>query len=108
MHTTPRFRWQIIPATACGVLGAGVFIANLCQAAVMAYVYFQHGPPGVRPETPTLNMYALTTENARDIGLGLAYGALMLAACGALVWRLRLSSRSTQLNIDDKTIGEET
>jgi hypothetical protein len=89
MGARPHFRWRFIAAWLCGFFGVAILLGGLGQAGMMAYCYAKFGLYLVRPDTPSLNLYALTPSNVARVVSGLAVAALLLVGCVAFSARLR-------------------
>jgi hypothetical protein len=85
VRAIPGLRWRFVVASLGGFLGGAILISGLARAAMMAYAYAKFGHYPVRPDTPTLNMFALTISNVAGAGCQLAVGALILFTCVALM-----------------------
>jgi len=81
-----NFRWRILPTMFCGFFGIFGTLGAVGKAGMMVFGYVRFGPIAPDPETPSLNMIALTTVNVLEVVAGLCAAIVALFAC-RLRWR---------------------
>jgi hypothetical protein len=55
-------------------------LGALVKTVLMVYGLVRHGRFPVRPETPTMNQFAVTAGNVMQIGMGIGLGVVLLVA----------------------------
>jgi hypothetical protein len=81
MAASRPFRWRFVVASLCAFLGALTLLGGLAHVGIMFYAYANFGLYPVRPDTPSLNYFAVTTSNVAAAG-----GRLMVAASLLFAW----------------------
>ena len=94
MADVRRFRWRVVIVTLSGFFGVIFLLGGLANAGMLVYVCSRFGLFPVRPDTPSMNRFAMTPKNAGTVAAQVGAGALLLSACVASWRRLRKGSRN--------------
>ena len=78
MMRIPGFRCRIVPAFLCGFFGAAIAIGSLGRIGMMAFAYHRYGLFPVRPDTPSLNLFAISMRNVASVTASILAGAARL------------------------------
>ncbi len=89
MPQPPRFRWRLLVAVPCLLLGGISVLCGMVMSAAMAYGYARFGIIQVNPETPSLNQMAITFENILAAAGPILVGFLLLATAGYAIWQAK-------------------
>ncbi len=89
MDAQRQFRRRFITAWLCGLFGVSLLLGGLSKAGMMAYNYSQYGLYPIRPDTPTLNLFAITPGNIASVCSGLVISGGLLAVAVVLALKIR-------------------
>ena len=85
MTRIPGFRWRIVPAFLCGVFGAASLIGGVGRVGMMSLGYYRHGLVAISPDTPSTNLFAISTRNVSSVIATILAGVVLLGL-GIRLW----------------------